>query len=119
VANLDRRDVSAHRGIPTTTATRTVWDLATALSPLGTRRAFEQAEKLRLLDRERLAALREAAPNRKGAGVTATTIATPCSAAPATWCAATDRPRRGREPPSRLSCARFSPSGVHERLLGY
>ena len=37
--------------------------------PLGTRRAFEQAEKLRLLDRERLAALREAAPSRKGAGV--------------------------------------------------
>jgi hypothetical protein len=69
IRNLDRRDVSAHRGIPTTTATRTVWDLATALSPLGTRRAFEQAEKLRLLDRERLAALREAAPNRKGAGV--------------------------------------------------
>ena len=69
VRNLDRRDVSTDRGIPTTTATRTVWDLATALSPLGTRRAFEQAEKLRLLDRERLAALREAAPSRKGAGV--------------------------------------------------
>src|SRR4029079_10765569 len=52
--NIDRRDVSAHRALPTTTATLTVWDLATAMSPLGTRRAFEQAEKLRLLDRERV-----------------------------------------------------------------
>jgi very-short-patch-repair endonuclease len=69
IRNLDPRDVSIHRGIPTTTATRTVWDLATVLAPLETRRAFEQAEKLRLLDRGRLAALREAAPSRKGAGV--------------------------------------------------
>ncbi|HKQ17699.1 MAG TPA: hypothetical protein VJS87_04060, partial [Solirubrobacterales bacterium] len=69
IRNLDPRDVSIHRGIPTTTATRTVWDLATVLAPLETKRAFEQAEKLRLLDRGRLAALREAAPSRKGAGV--------------------------------------------------
>jgi hypothetical protein len=69
IRNLDPRDVSTHRGIPTTTATRTVWDLATTMTPLGTRRAFEQAEKLRLLDRTRLAALRGAAPSRKGAGV--------------------------------------------------
>jgi hypothetical protein len=71
VRNLDPSDVGIHRGIPTTTATRTVWDLATVLTPHGTRRAFEQAEKLRLLDRERLAALRAAAPSRRGAGVIA------------------------------------------------
>jgi very-short-patch-repair endonuclease len=71
VRNLDPRDVGLHRGIPTTTATRTVWDLATMLSPLATMRAFEQAEKLRVLDRPRLAALREAAPSRRGAGVIA------------------------------------------------
>ncbi|HET6830145.1 MAG TPA: DUF559 domain-containing protein [Solirubrobacterales bacterium] len=69
VRSLDDRDVGLHRGIPTTTATRTVWDLASVQTPLGTRRAFEQAEKLRLLDRERLAALRAAAPSRRGAGV--------------------------------------------------
>jgi hypothetical protein len=51
--NLDPRDVTGHLGIPTTTGTRTVWDLATVLSPTGLRRAFEQAEKLRMWERER------------------------------------------------------------------
>ena len=63
------RDVTRHLGIPTTTGTRTVWDLATVLSPTGLRRAFEQAEKLRVLDRERLRALLAASPSRKGAGL--------------------------------------------------
>ena len=67
--NLDPRDVTRHLGIPTTTGTRTVWDLATVLSPTGLRRAFEQAEKLRVLDRERLRALLAASPSRKGAGL--------------------------------------------------
>lgn len=39
------------------------------LTPLQVRRAFEQAEKLRVLDRERLGALRSAAPSRRGAAV--------------------------------------------------
>lgn len=69
VRSLDPRDVSLHHGIPTTTATRTVWDLASVLTPLQTRRAFEQAEKLHLLDRPRLAALRAAVPSRRGAAV--------------------------------------------------
>ncbi len=67
--SLDRRDVGIHRGVPTTSATRTVWDLATVLGPQQLRRAFEQAEKLRVLDRERLRALRAAAPSRRGAAV--------------------------------------------------
>lgn len=71
VRNLDAGDITFHRAIATTTATRTVWDLASVLSPLATRRALEQAEKLRALDRDRLAALRAEAPSRRGAGVIA------------------------------------------------
>ena len=67
--NLDPSDVTRHLGIPATTGTRTVWDLATVLSPTGLRRAFEQAGKLRVLDRERLRALLTASPSRKGAGL--------------------------------------------------
>jgi hypothetical protein len=66
--SLEPRDTTARRGIPVTTATRTVWDLATGFTALQTRRAFEQAEKLQVLDRERLAALLAAAPSHKGAG---------------------------------------------------
>ncbi|HET6830020.1 MAG TPA: type IV toxin-antitoxin system AbiEi family antitoxin domain-containing protein [Solirubrobacterales bacterium] len=66
---LSRRDMTIRNRIPVTTPTRTVWDLATVLTPLRTRRAFEQAEKLELLDRERLQSLLEASPSRKGSGV--------------------------------------------------
>ena len=38
-------------------------------SPTALRRAFEQAEKLRVLDRERLRALLAVSPSRKGAGM--------------------------------------------------
>ena len=65
--SLEPRDTMARYGVPVTTATRTVWDLAADFTALQTRRAFEQAEKLRLLDRGRLAALLAAAPSRKGA----------------------------------------------------
>ena len=66
--NLEPRDTTVRLGIPVTTPTRTVWDLATTLSPAPLRRAFEQAEKFRLLDRERLATLLDATPNHRGAG---------------------------------------------------
>jgi very-short-patch-repair endonuclease len=66
--SLERRDTMVRNRIPVTTVTRTVWDLATTFTPLRTRRAFEQAEKLGLLDRARLARLLVAAPSRKGAG---------------------------------------------------
>lgn len=66
--SLSAADTTIRHAIPTTSATRTVFDLASRLSPLQTRRAFEQAEK-RGLDRIRLAALLAAQPNRKGAGV--------------------------------------------------
>ncbi len=66
--SLNRRDATLRFNIPTTTATRAVWDLATLLSPLQTRRAFEQAEKLNLLERFRLQAMLAASPSRRGAG---------------------------------------------------
>lgn len=66
--NIDPCDFTRRRGIAVTTPTRTVWDLAAVQSPGRTRDTFRQAEKLRLLDRGRLAALLAATPNRKGAG---------------------------------------------------
>jgi len=65
--SLERRDTTVRLGIPTTTATRTVWDLAATFTPTGTRRAFEQAEKLDLLDRDRLGSLLAAQPSHRGA----------------------------------------------------
>jgi hypothetical protein len=65
--SLDPIDTTRIRSIPTTTATRTVWDLASTLPPSQTRRTFEQAEKLGLLNRPRLIQLLDATPNRKGA----------------------------------------------------
>ena len=66
--SLPPADRTSRLGIPVTTGTRTVWDLATVLTPLRTRRAFEQAEKLGLLDRDRLASLLAAHPSHRGAG---------------------------------------------------
>ena len=65
--SLDARDITIRLGIPTTTATRTVWDLAAVFTPTATRRAFEQAEKLDLLDRDRLGSLLAAQPSHRGA----------------------------------------------------
>jgi len=62
-------DTTTRLGIPVTTPTRTVWDLATILTPLQVRRAFEQAEKLWALDRGRLRTLLDASPSRKGVGI--------------------------------------------------
>lgn len=73
---LEPRDTTTRNRIPVTTVTRTVWDLATVLTPLRTRRAFEQAERLGL-DRERLRSLLEASPGRKGAAVIRGLLAEP------------------------------------------
>jgi hypothetical protein len=66
--SLAPSDTTRRRGIPVTTGTRTVWDLASVLTPLRTRRVFEGAEKLGLLDRGRLQSLLAASPNHKGGG---------------------------------------------------
>lgn len=67
--NLDPADTMQRLNVPVTSPTRTVWDLAGTLTPLQTRRAFEQAEKLGLLNRPRLGRLLTASPGRRGAGV--------------------------------------------------
>ncbi len=63
---LEPRDVRLHRGIPATTASRTLFDLCSSLSANALRRQFEQAEYLRLLDRPRLAVLLDGASGRRG-----------------------------------------------------
>ncbi len=68
-------DMTTRLGIPVTAPTRTIWDLATQLSPKQTRRAFGRAERTCRVDRTRLAALAEAAPMRNGAGTIRTLLA--------------------------------------------
>lgn len=67
--SLEHRDTTVRLGIPVTNPTRTVWDLSAVLSPAPLRRAFEQAEKFGMLDRERLLTLLAATPGHRGAGV--------------------------------------------------
>ncbi len=62
--DLEPHEVMSHRGIPVTTPTRTLADLAGIVGPGQLRRALEQAEILRLLDIE---AVRRAARGRRGA----------------------------------------------------
>jgi hypothetical protein len=54
---LESIDVRIHRGIPATSAARTLYDLAPSLAAGALRRTFEDAEYQDLLDRDRLAAL--------------------------------------------------------------
>ncbi|HMC06967.1 MAG TPA: DUF559 domain-containing protein [Solirubrobacterales bacterium] len=54
--------------IPVTTSARTLFDLATVVSPTQLRRAFEAADRLELLDMKRLARLCDGAGPRKGIG---------------------------------------------------
>ena len=65
---LDPSDTTTRLSIPTTTPTRTVWDISTTSPHQQVRKAFERAERLDLLDRRRLAELADAHPNRKGSG---------------------------------------------------
>lgn len=67
--HLARRDTTVRLGIPTTTATRVVWDMSTDHTHLAVRRALEKAERDGLLDRPRLTELAAAHPTRKGSGV--------------------------------------------------
>jgi hypothetical protein len=59
-------DTTRRVQIPTTTATRTIYDLASTLPLSPTRRAFEKAERLNLLNRPRLHQLVEASPTHRG-----------------------------------------------------
>lgn len=66
---LDRRDLLIRSRIPATTATRTIFDLATMLSPEDLRERFERAEYLETLDYARLRALISESPHHGGNGV--------------------------------------------------
>jgi very-short-patch-repair endonuclease len=50
VRSLDRRDWTRREGIPVTTVPRTLLDLAEVVRPRELERAFEEAERMRLLD---------------------------------------------------------------------
>ena len=63
---LHSQDTTRFRGIPATTPTRTIWDLASTSPPSQTREAFRRATKLGLLRRPRLIQLLEASPSRRG-----------------------------------------------------
>ena len=73
--SLEPIDTTVRYDVPTTTPTRTIWDLATVLSPQPLRGAFRRAEKLGRLSRPRLSALQAAAPSRKGAAIIADLLA--------------------------------------------
>ena len=66
--SLDPRDLTRCRGIPVTTATRTLFDLASMVTPRELREAFEQGEYLELIDRPRLTVLLDGASGRRGLG---------------------------------------------------
>ncbi len=72
--SLEARDTTVRQCIPVTSGTRTVWDLATVCTPKATRRAFEQAEKRGLLDRDRLGSLLIAQPSHRGAATLRTLL---------------------------------------------
>jgi len=65
--SLPPSDCSVRRSIPTTTQTRTVWDLAATEAPRIVRRAFEKADAAGRLDHARLHQLLLTCPNHRGA----------------------------------------------------
>lgn len=67
-------EVTVHHDIPTTTAARTLLDLAGVLQPAQLTRALERAEQLRLADRTPLTALLERHPKRRGTAVLRVTL---------------------------------------------
>lgn len=64
--DLPRTDVVVRSGIPVTSPTRTVWDIATTMPQRLTGRAFRKADGWDRLDRARLMALLRATPNHAG-----------------------------------------------------
>jgi very-short-patch-repair endonuclease len=53
--SLDARDTTYHQGIPITTVSRTLLDLAASTRPEGLERALAQAERLQLYDHDAIA----------------------------------------------------------------
>jgi hypothetical protein len=67
-------EVTIRQAIPLTSVSRTVFDLASVLSPAGVAAALDEAEVQRLTDRLSLDDLLERYPHKRGAGVIATIL---------------------------------------------
>jgi very-short-patch-repair endonuclease len=70
-------ELTVRNGIPVTSATRTLLDLATRVGPRALRAAFNEAERRNLLDRSQLARLCERARGRRGTGTLRALLAAP------------------------------------------
>jgi predicted transcriptional regulator of viral defense system len=66
---IEPDEVTTLRGIPVTTVSRTIFDLASVEAPVRVKAAMAEAEVLRLTDRLSLADLLERYPHRRGAAV--------------------------------------------------
>ncbi len=66
--SLPPADTMTYMKVPTTTPTRTIWDLASTLPFVPLRRAFEKAERNGKLSRARLGELLDASATHKGSG---------------------------------------------------
>jgi Protein of unknown function (DUF559) len=66
VGSLHREDRASCEGLPVTAVARTLLDLAGQVSPDQLRRAFEQAERLQLLDLRAVRAICDRSPRRQG-----------------------------------------------------
>ena len=66
VRALDPEDRTRRDGIPVTTVARTLLDLAETVSPTQLQRAFEEADRLGLLDVRALECLGDRCPGRRG-----------------------------------------------------
>jgi hypothetical protein len=68
VRSFDARDRRLRDGIPITSVGRTLFDFAEVASPRQVRHAWQQAERLRLLDTRQVARLCDGARGRRGLG---------------------------------------------------
>ena len=68
VRSFDARDRKIQEGIPVTGVARTLFDLAEVLNPRQLRYAWQQAERLRLLDIRQVERLCDGATGRRGVG---------------------------------------------------
>jgi Transcriptional regulator, AbiEi antitoxin/Protein of unknown function (DUF559)/AbiEi antitoxin C-terminal domain len=65
-AHLHQADCLLHERIPITSPSRTLLDLADVVSPSRVRQAFEQSQRLRLFDLDRMHSLIARSPGRRG-----------------------------------------------------
>ena len=69
VASLRAEDRSVHEGIPVTSVARTLFDLASVVSPTAVERAVEESERLRLFDLRAVESVMDRHPRQAGSAV--------------------------------------------------